>query len=155
MAQAIAEKLSELDPQHAEGYHRNLQTFLTRLEAKIPEWQQRLAPFKDQEIIAYHNEWPYLMRFVGLKTEHFLEPKPGIPPTPQQLEFIQQYAKVHPIRALVQAPYFPTQAANVLAKRTGMKVVMLCQNVHELPEASDYLSMVEYNVQQLIAGLQP
>lgn len=155
MAQAIAEKLSAVDPSHAQDYQRNLQAFLARLDIAMAAWRSRLKPYEGQELVGYHNEWPYLMRFAGLKMSQFLEPKPGIPPTPKQIEFIQQYAKERGIRAIVQATYFPTQAAEVLAKRTGMKVILLCQNVDEVPEASTYAAMVEYDVNQLVKGLQP
>ncbi len=149
MATEIADKLAEVDPAHASDYHRNLEAFLRQLTAKISVWQQRLAPFKGHELIAYHNEWPYLMRFAGLTTRQFLEPKPGIPPTPKQLEFLERYIVEQHIPAVVQATYFPKEAAQVLARRTGVRVVLLAQNVGELPEVSDYLSFMEYNVEQL------
>ncbi len=155
MAKTIADKLSSLDPEHAADYQQHLQAFVTRLDEQIRSWHARLAPYQGQELVGYHNEWPYLMRFTGLRMEHFLEPKPGIPPTPQQVEFLQRYATEHHVRAIVQATYFPVQAAQTLAKRTGMKVILLCQNVGEVPEASDYVATVEYNVSQLIRGLQP
>ena len=153
MAQALYEKLTAMDPADEPDYRKNLQAFLGRLEQKIPEWRARLAPYRGQELVGYHNEWPYLMRFAGLRMDHFLEPKPGIPPTPQQIEFIEQYARARHIRGIVQATYYPTQAAETLAKRTGMKVVLLCQNVGEVNAASDYVAMVDYNITQLVAAL--
>jgi len=152
MAKTIAEKLAAIDPGHEVEYRHNLQVFLAKLDQKIPEWRARLAAYYGQEVVGYHNEWPYLMRFAGLRMEHFLEPKPGIPPTPQQIEFIQQYVKEHGVRAIVQATYFPTQAAETIAKRTRSNVVLLCGNVGEVPAASDYVAMVEYNVAQLLKG---
>ena len=153
MAQSIAAKLSELDPAHAAVFDERMRAFTRQLGQQMTNWQQRLQPFHNQEFIGYHNEWPYLMRFAGLHTEHFLEPKPGIPPTPQQIEFIQQYIKAHSIRGIIQATYFPAQAAETLAKRTGAKVVFLCQDVGEVPACSDYVAMLDYNVNQLITGL--
>ena len=155
MAKTIADKLSALDPEHAADYQQHLQAFVTRLDERIRSWHARLAPYQGRELVGYHNEWPYLIRFAGLRMEHFLEPKPGIPPTPRQIEFIQRYATEHHVRAIVQATYFPAQAAQILAKRAGMSVVLLCQNVHEVPEAADYVATVEYNVSQLIRGLAP
>jgi zinc/manganese transport system substrate-binding protein len=89
MATAIAEKLSMLDPAHEADYRRNLQTFLARFDQKIPEWRSQLAPYQGRELVGDHRAWPYLMRFLGLTMERYLEPKPGIPPTPKQLEFLQ------------------------------------------------------------------
>ena len=153
MARAICEKLSALDPAHASAYQQRLRDFLARLDAKIVQWHQRLAPFQGQKLVGYHNEWPYLMRFAGLQMEQFLEPKAGIPPTPKQVEFIEQYVKERRIRAIVQATYFPTRAAEAVAKRTGARVTLLCQSVGELPQAGDYIAMVDYNVTQLVAAL--
>ena len=154
MAAAIERKLSELDPAHAEAYRSHRDAFLARLDAKLPEWRSRLKPYEGQELVGYHNEWPYLMRFAGLRMERFLEPKPGIPPTPKQIEFITQYMKSHQIRGIVQSTFFPAQAAGAVAKASGATVILLCQNVGELAQASDYLAMIDYDIDQLIRGLQ-
>ena len=153
MAATIAEKLSMVDPAHAQEYHTRLQAFLARLDQQMAVWHTRLASFQGQELIGYHNEWPYLMRFAGLNMTQFLEPKPGIPPTPKQIEFLEQYMKEKRVRVIVQSTYFPLTAAQSLAKRTGAKIALLCQNVHEVKEASDYLAMTDYNVAQLVTAL--
>ncbi|MBI2884625.1 MAG: zinc ABC transporter substrate-binding protein [Candidatus Omnitrophica bacterium] len=154
MAQAIGDKLSAIDPAHEQDYRRNLQDFLTRLDQKISEWKARLAPYQGQELVGYHKEWPYLMRFAGLKMEQYLEPKPGIPPTPKQVQFIEGYMRDHRIPAVVQATYFPRRTSDAVARDTGASVVLLCQNARELPACSDYLSMLEYNVTQLVGALE-
>ena len=153
-ARAIANKLSEIDPAHAEEYQRHCDAFLARLDAKLQEWRSRLKPYEGQELVGYHNEWPYLIRFAGLRMEQFLEPKPGIPPTPKRIEFIEQYMNERHVPGIVQSTYFPTQAAETIAKRTGSHVILLCQNVGEVAQASDYLAMVDYDITQLIQGLQ-
>jgi ABC-type Zn uptake system ZnuABC Zn-binding protein ZnuA len=90
------------------------------------------------------------MQFTGLSIKAFLEPKPGIPPTPKQIEWVEQYMKQRKIPALVQESYFPKSSSEILSKRTGAKLVPLCQSVGELPGASDYIGMIDYNVEQLI-----
>ena len=154
MAEAICDKLCALDPAHESAYHANLKAFLDRLEAKLPEWRARLAPFKGQELVGYHREWPYLVRFSGLVVEQYLEPKPGIPPTPRQLESLERYMRERGVRVIAQATYSPTQAAESLAKRTGAAVVILCQSVRELPQCGDYIAMMDYNVAQLAGALE-
>ncbi len=156
MAQAIADKLAEMDPEHSEEYRQRLQEWTARLDAKLPDWKSRLSAASPKEVVGYHNEWPYLMRFLGLRMEAFLEPKPGIPPTPKQIEKLEAYVREKRVKAIVQPTYVPTQAADNLAKRTGAKVVVLCQNVGELPACGDYLSMVDHNIDALAkALLQP
>ncbi len=154
MAKTIADKFSAVDLAHAQDYQQRLQQFAAQLDQKITEWRSQLAPFHGQELVGYHNEWPYLMRFAGLRMDTFLEPKPGIPPTPKQVEFIEQYVKAHGIRGIAQATYYSAQAARAIAKRTGAKIILLCQSVGEAPEASDYVAMVSYNVRQLLGALR-
>jgi ABC-type Zn uptake system ZnuABC Zn-binding protein ZnuA len=154
MAQAIAEKFSALDPQHEQDYRRNLSAFLARLDEKIPTWRAALEPFKGRELVGDHRAWPYLMTFLGLKMEQHLEPKPGIPPTPKQIAFLERYIPEQHIPAIIRASYFPQRTAESIAKRTGTTVVLLCQSVREQPACSDYIATMDYNVARLAEALQ-
>jgi ABC-type Zn uptake system ZnuABC Zn-binding protein ZnuA len=151
IAGTIAQKLSELDAAHAADYAKNLAVFQAKLDAKVSEWQAKLAPYKGQELIGYHNEWPYLMQFLGLTMGQFLEPKPGIPPGPKQLEALTEYAKSGKVQGIVQTVYYSDKAAKTLSKATGLGIVTLSQNVGDVPDAKDYLAMFDYNVAQLAA----
>ena len=153
MARTLCDKLCALDPSHTSEFHRNLEGFVARLDGKMGEWRRQLAPYRGRELIGYHNEWPYLIQFAGLAMTQFLEPKPGIPPTPKQVEFIEQYIKAHGVRGIVQASYFPADAARAVAKRTGVQVITICQSVRELPACGDYLATLDYNVSQLAEAL--
>ena len=154
IAVRIAEKLSALDPANAADYQNNLQAFTQKLDAKMAQWRKSLAAISGKELIGYHNEWPYLLQFAGLKMEQFLEPRPGIPPTPKQVEFITQYVQSKGIKALVISSYFPRDSADVIAKRTGVHVVELVQSVGEVTQAGDYIAMTDYNISQLVAALK-
>ncbi len=154
MARAIAEKLSEIDPSHAQEYKKRLADFLARLDAKIAEWKQLSSGLRGKEVIGYHNEWPYLTEFVGIQVEQFLEPKPGVPPSPRHLGFLENYMKERGIKAIIQPTYFSKSSSEVLARRVNGEVVILCQNVRELPEASDYIAFVDYNIRQLVRALE-
>lgn len=154
MARAICDKLSSLDPAHADAFRRNLAAFQDRLAQRMGEWRTRLAPYQGRELVGYHNEWPYLMRFAGLTMERFLEPKPGIAPTPRQLELLEHDITGRGIRAIVQPSYAPRQAAAALAKRTGAAVVTLCQHVGELDGCGDYIGMLDHNVDRLVSALE-
>ncbi len=153
MAGTIAGKLSEMDPANAADYQKNLSGFTAAIDAKIPEWKDKIAPFAGKEIIGYHNEWPYLMAFLGLKMDKFLEPKPGIPPGPKQTQYLMEYMKANGVKVVVQASYYPTKAADALARDVGGKSVLLCQGVGENDDASDFIHMMDYNVNALAQAL--
>ncbi len=154
IAKHIAAKLSEIDPAGAAEYSKNLGVFLNALTTKMHSWSEALKPYAGKEVIGYHNEWPYLMSFAGLSMTQFLEPKPGIPPGPQHLAELESFIKAKSVRVLIQASYFPTEAGDYLQDKTGIKVLSLCQNVGELPECKDYVSMIDYDLNQIVKAFQ-
>lgn len=154
MAQSVCDKLCAMDPPHCDAYRQRLQQFLGRLNQKSGEWKSALAPYQGRELVGYHNEWPYLMRFAGLTMVQFLEPKPGVPPGPKHLGFLEEHMKQRKIRAIAQATFYPRGPAEALARRTGAKVVILGQNVGEIPGMGDYFSWMDYNVRQLVKALE-
>lgn len=154
IAQAIASKLAEIDPAHTTEYQGRLQQFLAKLEPKITDWQAQLEPYRDTELVGYHNQWPYLMAFLGLRMTHFLEPKPGLPPTPRGLKSLKDYITDNGLKAIVRSSIFSPRAVRSLAKRSGAQEVLLAHNVGEVPEATDYIAMFDYNLRQLVEVLR-
>ena len=154
MAETVLEKLKEIDPKNASYYEENAKAFISRLDEKISEWKKLCANFKGQEIISYHEDIAYFADFLGLKAEQFIEPKPGIPPTPKHLEFLEGYVKANNIKAIVTPTYYPKDAAEKLAQRVGAKVVTICQNVGEIPGTEDTFSFFDYNFKQISEALK-
>ena len=154
MASTVLDKLKEVDPMNASFYVENQRTFVSKLDSKISEWKTLCVHCKGQEIVSYHDDIEYFADFLGLKVEQFLEPKPGIPPTPKHLEFLQEYIKSNGIKAIVMPTYFPHDAAESLTKKIGGKVVTICQNLGELPETGDIFSFFDYNFKQISEALK-
>ncbi len=154
LTQTALEKLKKIDPANAAYYEQNAKTFLMRLDQKIAEWENLCAHCAGKEIISYHDDIAYFADFLGLKAEQFLEPKPGIPPTPKHLQFLEDYVKERQIKAIVMPTYFTREAAETLAKRVGAKVVTICQGVGEVPGTDDFFSFFDYNVKQISEGLK-
>jgi len=154
IADSIAKKLTAIDPKGAELYKKNFAEFQSRLITKMETWRQLMAAYKDAELIGYHDEWVYLMDFANLQMNEFLEPKPGIPPTPKHLEYLTEIIKQRGIKLIVQATFYPKEAAESLASRTGAKQLLLCQNVNETEDCSDYIKTIDYNLQSIAEALQ-
>lgn len=126
-AQRIAAELSKLDPAGAETYRANVARFTERLDAKMAEWQKTLGPFAGRQIVAYHNTWPYFGQRFGLKIDLFLEPNPGIPPTPASLAQVITKMKAEHIRVIIVEPYQNKRTAETVAAETGATVVAVTQ----------------------------
>ena len=150
LAASIATKFTELDPSNGKTYTQNLKSFCEALDKKIAEWNAAMAPYKGNEVLGYHKQWPYLMAYLGLTMTNYLESKPGVPPGPKQLNLLAQYAKSSGMHGIVQAVYFSDRASKTLAKRTGLPLATLSQNVGDTKAVEDYLGILEYNVAQLI-----
>ena len=154
MVGTALEKLSNVDPTQASFYEENYKAFISKLDGKIAEWRSLCAACRGQEIISYHKDIVYFADFLGIKAEQYLEPKPGIPPTPKHLEFLEGYVKAHKIKAIAMPTYFPRDAAEDLNKRIGGKVVTICQNLGELPGTEDVFSFFDYNFKQISDALK-
>ena len=154
LGQTVIGKLADLRPEHRADYERNLVGFLAELQTRMAGWGERIAPFRGREFVAYHNEWPYFLAFTGLVTKRYLEPKPGIPPTPRHLQFIEDYIRTNRIPLIANAAHEPREASQEVGQRTGTKVLFLCHTVGELPECADYFGIFDYNIDKLLTAFQ-
>jgi zinc/manganese transport system substrate-binding protein len=127
VAQNIASALAAVDEKNAETYRANLQKFTVALDAKLAEWRTTLAPFQGRSVVAYHDSWPYFVREFGLKLDLFLEPKPGIPPTPAHLAEVIQKMKTEDAHVIFVDAYLNRKTAETVARSTGATVLDVTQ----------------------------
>ncbi len=154
IARNILETFVRLDPDHRSIYESNLKKFDETLDAKIKVWTAQMLPFKGTKIIAYHNEWPYFEQRFGLQIVDFLEPKPGIPPTPSQLLKVINEMKRDQIKIIIISPYFTTESADLVARNTGGKVVTLATSVAADEQIKTYFDLFDHNISQLLEALR-
>jgi len=145
----ILEALIRLDPPNATKYEANRLAFLARLEARITQWSKALT--KTPPLIAYHDTWPYFARRFRLRFVGVIETRPGIAPSPAHLASLTQLGTKERVGAIVRGPHEPKRDADFIAARTGAKVVILASSVGAVPEARDYISLIDYNVRALVA----
>ena len=151
---AILGALARNDPANAEYYEVEREGFLRRLEARLPEWEHRLAPLQGQPLVAYHNSWPYFARRFRLNFAGYIEPRPGIPPPPSHLAALVNLMADQRVKVIVRQPHEPARDAEFLAARTGAKVALLAASVGAVPQAGDYLALFDYNVEALAAAFR-
>jgi zinc/manganese transport system substrate-binding protein len=154
IAKNICDGLVRVDPDHRAMFEANLKKFDETIDAKTKEWTAKMRPFAGVKIIAYHNEWPYFEQRFGLKIVDFLEPKPGIPPTPSQLLKVINEIKRDQIKVIITSPYFNTDSADLVARNTGSKVVTLATSVGANDKIKNYYDLFDYNVAQILQALQ-
>ena len=154
IAKNIANGLERVDPSNRSFYEANLVAFNNKIDLKLKEWQGKMAAYKGSKIIAYHNEWVYFESRFGLQIVDFMEPKPGIPPTPSQLVKVIKEVPANKIKVIISSPYFTTSSSDVVAKQTGVKELTLATSVGAFDSVKDYFGLFDYNIDQLIAVLK-
>ena len=151
VAMHIARSLGELDARSAGIFQENLRKFNGQLAAKMAEWQKLLAPCQGRQLVTYHNYWIYFGRRFGLPMDLFLEPKPGIPPTPAHLAEIIARMKAGNLRLVAVQPYQNRKTAETIASHTGA-VVLDFPSFPGGPGTEGYLEWMDYLVKSTARG---
>ena len=154
IARNICNGLEKISPENKVLFETNLKKFDDTIDQKMKVWGAAMAKFKGTKVIAYHNEWCYFETRFGLQIVDFLEPKPGIPPTPSQLVKIINEVKSNSIKVIISSPYFTTSSSDVVAKQTGAKVLTLATSVGAFDSVKDYYGVFDYNIAQLTNALK-
>ncbi|HKK46395.1 MAG TPA: metal ABC transporter substrate-binding protein [Balneolaceae bacterium] len=153
IAKKIYTHLVQIDPKNQVDYARNLKAFDDKIDQKLVEWERKMAPYQNTEVIAYHNEWVYFEQRFGLNIVDFLEPKPGIPPSPSQLVKIINEVKSRNIPLLINSPYFSSSSPEVVARNTNIKIVPLSTMTGGYDEIKNYFDLFDYNINKIIDAL--
>ena len=154
VAQHIAQSFAAVDPPNAAFYDANYKKFEATINAKLQEWGAAMLPFKGQSVVAYHDSWVYFAHRFGLNIDIFLEPKPGIPPSPSHLAEVIEKMKAQKIKAIIVEPFHDRKIAEKVASSTGAKVVDFAQYPGGLPNTDSYVKLIDKLVASLTAALK-
>ena len=154
VAQHIAQSFAAVDAPNAAFYDANYKKFEATINAKLQEWGAAMLPFKGQSVVAYHDSWVYFAHRFGLNIDIFLEPKPGIPPSPSHLAEVIEKIKAQKIKAIIVEPFHDRKIAEKVASSTGAKVVDFAQYPGALPGTDSYVKLIDTLVSRLAAALK-
>ncbi len=154
IAQNIVDGLVRLDGANEAFYRENLKKFDEQIDQKIKAWSARMEPFKGTKVIAYHNEWAYFEHRFGLEIVDFLEPKPGIPPTPSQLAKVINEMKRDHMKIIITSPYFTAESADLVARNVNGKVVTLATSVGADESIKTYFDLFDYDIGKVVEALK-
>ena len=154
VAQHIAQAFSALDSPNAAAYDANYKKFEATINARLQQWGTAMLPFKGQPIVAYHDSWPYFAHRFGVSIDIFLEPKPGIPPSPSHLAEVIAQMKGQHIKAIIVEPFHDRKIAERVASATGAKVVDFAQFPGGLPGTDTYVELIDKLVSNLSAAMK-
>ena len=151
VAAHITRALADLDAKSAGAFQANLKKFNDELEAKLAEWQKLVAPYAGRPLVTYHNYWIYFGHRFGWPMELFLEPKPGIPPTPAHLAAVIGKMKAGNLTLVTVQPYQNRKTAETVASHTGA-IVLDFPSFPGGKGTESYLEWMDLLVKSTVAG---
>jgi len=156
IAKAIQQKLSAISPADASYFAQRYADFDKRLAEGEKRWSAALGPYKGTKIVTYHRSWPNFVETYGLNVVGYVEPKPGIPPSPSHTFELTQEMKKDNVKIIIIEPYFDSKTPNAIGRDAGAQVVTLAPSVGGAKGANvnDYLALFDYNVNTLVAALK-
>lgn len=154
VARHIAERFAAIDPPGGPTYRANADAFGNRLQEKIAEWRNDLAPFAGATFVSYHDSWPYFADFFGLSDAGQIEPKPGIPPTASHTADLIERMNAENVRMIFTDPWFERRTVAFIAERTGAAIVEIAMFPGAYPGTETYVDAMDHNVTAIKKALR-
>jgi zinc/manganese transport system substrate-binding protein len=154
IAQAIQQKLSAMSTADAGYFAQRYADFDKRLSEAEKRWDADMAPFKGLKIVTYHNSWPNFAQRFHLNVVGYVEPRPGIPPSPSHTLDLIQEMKRDNVKIILVEPYFDLKTPNAIARETGAKVLVLAPSVGGVDKVASYIDLFDYDIKTLVAAIK-
>ena len=154
IAQAVQNKLTELDRASAAYFAQRYAEFDRKLGEAEKRWTSAMAPYKGLKVVTYHRSWPNFADAFGLDVVGYVEPKPGIPPSPSHTLDLMQEMKRQNVKLIVIEPYFDSKTPNAIARETGAQVVVLAPSVGGARDVTDYFQLFDYNINLVVSAIK-
>lgn len=154
IAKSIAAALSRLSPGDAAYFDQRYGDFDRRLTDAQKRWAAAMAPYKGTKVVTYHRSWPNFTERFGLDVIGYVEPKPGIPPSPSHTIELIAEMKRQSVKLIMVEPYFDLKTPESIARETGGRVLVLTPSVGGVKEAGSYIALFDYNINLLTTALK-
>lgn len=154
IALLIQKKLAQISPPDAAYFAQRYADFDRRLAEAEKRWDALMSPYKGLKVITYHRSWPNLCDRFGLDVVGYVEPRPGIPPSPSHTIDLMQEMKKDGVKILIVEPYFDSKTPNAVARETGAKVLVLPPSVGAEPAIKDYIALFDAVLGRIAAAVK-
>jgi zinc/manganese transport system substrate-binding protein len=154
VAKEIVDKFSQLRPSDKAFFQQKLTDFNARLDAAEKGWLAQMAPYKGTKVVTYHRSFPNFAERFGLDIVGYVEPKPGIPPSPQHtLDLITDMKRMN-VKVVLVEPYFDLKTPNAIGRDTGAQVLVMPPSVGGVKEITDYFKLFDYDINLFVEAMK-
>jgi ABC-type Zn uptake system ZnuABC Zn-binding protein ZnuA len=152
IAKGIADKFAEMQPADAAYFQQRYADFEKRLKEAEKGWEAKMAAYRGRKVITYHRSWPNFCERFGLDVVDYIEPRPGIPPTPSHTLDVINTMKRENIKLILVEPYFDMRTPNSVAEKTGGEALMMMPSVGGTKEITNYFQLFDYDINLLMTA---
>ncbi|HEX9728754.1 MAG TPA: metal ABC transporter substrate-binding protein [Gemmatimonadales bacterium] len=121
---------------HTQRYEGHL------LSEQLAGWYGASEVFRGRQMVCYHKEWDYFSARFGIPCVEFVEPKPGIPPTPGHVAALMRLIQSERIPAILAANFYDARQVRTIAERTGAAAVIIPANAGGAEGTDSYIDLV-------------
>ena len=154
VAQAVADRLTSLDPAHRADYAANAKAFRGRLAALDRDVRTGLAHCASTSVVTSHNAFGYLAQRYGLTQVGITGLSPEAEPEPAKLAEVATYVKAHDVTTIYAETLVSPAIADTVARETGATVARLdpIEGLTDSSAGRDYFEVMRSNLATLRAG---
>ncbi len=153
LGDAIAKRLTKIDPEHTDDYSANAADLRTDLEALDAEYVDGLTGCERTTVVVSHDAFGYLQKY-GLVMESVAGLSPGAEPTPADLGDLQTLIRDSGITTVFSERLVSPELTQTLAEDLGITTEVLdpIEGLSDDTADEDYLSLMRQNLDQLRAA---
>lgn len=150
IARGLANKLADMDPAEAKYFQDRFQDFDKRLTAAEQKWDAEMKQYRGRKVITYHRSFPNFAKHFGLDVIGYVEPRPGIPPTPSHTLETIQLMKRENCHVILVEPYFDLKTPQSIGREANAQVVVYLPSVGGEKQVTNYFELFDYDIGLLI-----
>jgi zinc/manganese transport system substrate-binding protein len=154
IAGGIANKLAALDPANAAYFQKGYQDFDRRLSVAEQRWDAAMKPYRGRKVVTYHRSFTSFARHFGLDVIGYVEPRPGIPPTPGHTIELIQLIKRENCQLVLVEPYFDLKTPQSIGRDSGAQVVVFLPSVGGEKQVTTYFELFDYDIGLIVKAFQ-
>jgi len=154
VAKEIADKFSQLRPNDRAVFEQRLADFTSRIDVAEKRWLAAVAPYKGTKVVTYHRSFPNFAERFGLDIIGYVEPRPGIPPSPQHTLDLINEMKRQNVKIVLVEPYFDLKTPNAIGRETGAQVLVMPPSVGGTKDVTDYFKLFDYDITLLVEAFK-
>lgn len=150
----IADRLAEVDPEHAQDYRTNADSLVQELTELKTDFDTGLAACEQQDMVTSHEAFGYLAHEYGFHQVGITGISPDAEPSPARLAEVTRIVQEAGVDTIYSEVLIGTDIAETLASETGARVLVLdpVEGLTDVSAGDDYIEVMRANLDVLREG---